>query len=251
MRIFHIDIVVVHRYNMKKEYKTKILKKMKRIVMLTVCAMLAVAISAQESVVKLSGGMRIASSGFPRIGLNGSYNSPNPSADFALDLSAKNLTVSWVLMRDLVDKTTKSNMNYLSAKYNVISEQKFKLTPEIGVLLFDEHNKSSSLALSRLFLNYTGNVQINGFIGYGIAFHEPNLFVSNVTVSKTLQGWTFRVGLWEVVKAGKYSTNGAVQVNRKLFSLGDATFSALAGWHVKNILTNPESTCWMGVGINY
>ncbi|MDR0608410.1 MAG: hypothetical protein LBG52_09040 [Candidatus Peribacteria bacterium] len=219
---------------------------MKKLVVIVLLLCGATHLSAQENV-KLSGNARVTSLGLS--GVTGVSPAKNVTADFTLAVSVKHLSLNWVTSRDLVDKKTKANWNYFATKY-AITCSKVILSPGMFVLLFDEY-KSSSLVAPTVFASYTGKIRFDGFVGYGYLFDEPNMFISNVSASKSFQDYTFKVDIWENVKVGKSTTTGGIQLAKKLFTQNSVSTSVQAGWRIKDALAHPEHFYWVGLGVSF
>jgi hypothetical protein len=164
-------------------------------------------------------------------------------------LNKGNALISLNLTRDFVDKQSAGN-NIIAKMMYTLQRGNFVINPTFYYVAFDKQ-MGNSLFAPAISASYTGALKVDAMIGYGFVFKNPNTIVSSLTLSKTLQEYTFKVCTWENWKADKATTTLALQMSKKVYVQNGVALSVEGGYHWKDIFENEEHFGWLGVSVNF
>ncbi|MDR0283027.1 MAG: hypothetical protein LBI53_07260 [Candidatus Peribacteria bacterium] len=230
---------------------------MKKLMVTMVIAFIAMGVVAQDSLVQntkkvkvtLWGNMKFNSSTPGMIG--GGMWSDNPSLTGTFGMHMGEFSFSAFRTSDLLDKSTNGNQTDVSIAWG----RKFgnwKLTLANDVLLFD--NNSLNMLVPRVVTTYSkGMFSIEALVTYCPMFKGESLSAIRVSPSITVQGWSFRLFVWEKYTNKSFSTPMALQAGKKLFQFSNGiSISADVAYHLKDVTAKKlESFGWVGISVNF
>jgi hypothetical protein len=224
------------------------IKKMKKIVVFVVCVMLAMTISAQDSVnvvkesVKLSGSVTFMS--MTNSTLTGGFFSQNPAIRGMVSASYRDFSLSLMRNSDLLDPTTGANVFAFLPSYTK-TWGNWSLDATVEVDVFD-YTKDLNLIAPELTISRKGVVDADLFLGYARTFTSgQNIYIARGSVSKSYQGFTFRAYAW-YVNWGEDKVSFAGEISKEIVpKLRVSVFG-----HLNNVNV-PDSKVFGAVRVGY
>ena len=207
-------------------------------------------VSAQsEKKVTLWGNAKLNSSTPGMIG--GGLWDKNPSYTETVGVNVGNFSFSAFRTSDLLDKTTNANQTDISIAYG----KKFgnwKVSVANDVLLFD--NNAMNMLTPRIIGAYSkGNFAMEGMVSICPFFKGGNMKVIRLSPSMNIQGYNFRLFVWEKEMKGIYSTPVVLQIGKKLFQFENGnSLSAEVAYYCKDITAKElENFGWGSIQVNF
>jgi len=151
----------------------------------------------------------------------------------------------------LLDKSTNGNQTNLSMTYG----KKFgncKIALANDVLLFD--NKSIDMLVSKVITTYSkGIFSMEGFVSYCPIFKGGSMGILRLSSAIMVDGYSFRLFIWEKYANGKFLTPMSFQVGKKIFEFSNGnSLSIDAAYHVKDVTSKKlEPFGWCSIQVNF
>jgi hypothetical protein len=183
--------------------------------------------------------------------IGGGLWSPNPSLTGSIGVYIRGFGFSTFRTNDLLDKSSNGNQTDLSITYGKRFGN-WKITLANDILLFD--NKSSDMLIPRVIATYsTRNFSIEGTITYCSMFKGESMSIVRLSPTITMEGYSFRLFLWEKYSNKKYTTPIALQIGKKLIQFSNGTTLSMdVTYHLKDITTKDlESFGYCSMSFNF
>ncbi|MDR0649993.1 MAG: hypothetical protein LBG59_00880 [Candidatus Peribacteria bacterium] len=195
---------------------------MKNLVLMTLVALMGVVATnnanAQDNVnvgrepVKLSGNVMFMS--MTNSTLTGGFFSQNPALRGMVTASYRDFSFTMMRNSDLLDATTGANVfAFLPSYTKVWGNWSFDAAVEVDVF---DYTKDLNLIAPEVTITRKGVVNIDLFLCYARTFtSQQDIYIVRPTVSKTYQGFTFRVYAW-YVKWGNDRISFAGEISKEI-----------------------------------
>jgi len=224
---------------------------MKKVIVTMVVALIAtgVTLAQQEKKANLWGNVKFNSSTPGMFG--GGMWSANPSLTMTLGLNVGDFSFYAFRTNDLLDKSTNGNLIDLSISWGK-KLGNWKVALASDMMLFD--NRNMDMLIPRVIGTYAkGNFSVEGMVCYCPLFKGGSMSIARLSPAVRIEGYTFRLFIWEKYANETFSTPMALQISKKLFQFSNGgSVSADVAYHFRDATAKKlESWGWCSINVNF